>query len=94
MANVNIKRLEIRLKGIKPEAVRSAIPGLGAELSEQLAKQQELLKKKGVININNIDSGTLQSSRDPDSSNLRRTISGRIVESIVSRTNDSRQGES
>jgi hypothetical protein len=85
MKNIKVDRIGIRLKGISPQLARSTAAGLGNELIEQLGKQSGLLKKKGVINIRNIDTGMFKTSKDTGSSGLRRMIAGRIAESIASR---------
>lgn len=86
MTTLKIDRLEIRSKGISPQGARTLAGGLGNELLKRLAQQQPLLRKKRTINIGKIDSGTLQTSRNSSSSDLRGMIAGKIVESIASKT--------
>lgn len=89
MANVKIDRLEIRLKGISPQTARSAVTGLDSELLTQLARRQKLLNEYHTMYIDTIDSGTFRSARNSTSSELRRTIACKIVESITAKTQES-----
>jgi hypothetical protein len=57
--NINIERLEIRLRGVSPELVRSAVRGFGKELLEQLTPTGSA----GTNRIDRVDSGTLQIAR-------------------------------
>lgn len=84
MKSVKVDRLEIRLKGISPEVARSAATGLGNEALGQLSKRSGPSRKESAKTIGRIDLGTLETVRGTDSSDLRRAIAARVVESITS----------
>jgi hypothetical protein len=87
MANLKINRLEIRLKGLSPQAARTSVAALGRELLAQLAKQEGLLQQKGTINISNLDAGTLPISQQTSSADMGGQMASRIVKSVASETN-------
>jgi hypothetical protein len=80
MQSVKVDRLEIRLKGTSPGVARSAAAGLGNEVLGQLSKRSGPSEKKPAKTI---DLGTLETVRGTRSSDLRRAIAARIVESIT-----------
>ncbi len=84
--SIKIDRLEIRLRGISPQAARATIAGIGNELMEQLAKQHNLLKGERTAYIEKIDSGTLKNERNTSSSDLRKMVAARIANAIGSRS--------
>ncbi len=86
MKNIEIDRIEIRLKSSSPNVAHSLAAGLGNEISKQLTQQHSFLKGKGLVNISNIDAGVVQTSRSRDSSAMRRMIADRIVRSITAKT--------
>lgn len=86
MANLKINRLEIRLKGIAPQAARASVANLGRELLAQFEKQQGLLREKRAINIDKIDAGTFQVSKHTSPADLQGQMARRIVESVGSST--------
>ena len=84
MKSVKVDRLEIRLKGISPEVARSAAAGLGNEVLGQLSERSGPSRKKPTKTISRIDLGTLETVRGTGSSDLRRAIAAKVVESITS----------
>lgn len=85
--DIEIDRLEIRLKGVAPESARVAVGDLGRELLGQLARQQgEGRERTG--SIDHVDSGTVRLTSAATPSELRRTIAGRIAVSINSTPHD------
>lgn len=84
--SIKIDRLEIRLKGISPQAARVTFAGIGNELMEQLVKRHNLLKGEHPAYIEKIDSGTMKIERNTNSSDLRRQVAARIANSVGSRT--------
>lgn len=85
MKGIKIDRLEIRLKGIPQRVAYDSINGLGNELLTRFSKEQGLLKRRGTIRINKIDSGTVQAHGVTNYSGLRGIITNRIAESIFSK---------
>ncbi len=84
--SIKIDRLEIRLRGISPQAALTSIAGIGNELMEQLAKQHNLLKKECTVHIEKIDSGTLRNERNTSPSDMRRLVAARIADAVGSRS--------
>ena len=84
MKSVKVDRLEIRLKGISTEVARSAAAGLGNEVLSQLSERPGPLPKGPAKTIGRIDLGTLETVRGTGSSDLRRAIAAKVVESITS----------
>jgi len=84
--SIKIDRLEIRLKGVSPQAARVTFAGIGNELMEQLAKQQNLLKGEHTAFIEKIDSGTMKIEGNTNSSDRRRLVASRIANSVGSRS--------
>ncbi len=84
MKSVKVDRLEVRLKGISPEVARSAAAGLGNEVLDQLSKRSGPSRKGPAKTVGRIDLGTLEIVRGTGSSDLRRAIAARVVESITS----------
>ena len=82
MAGIRIDRIEIRLRSLSPELVRSACEGLGKEILEQLVAKRLFLNEKSGLSINRIAPDTLKIGGDNDPSDLRRIIAGRIAESV------------
>lgn len=85
MAIVKVDRLEIRLKGISPQVANSLTNGIGNEILKQLAAQRGLLANKRTVKISRIESGTFQTSRGQNPSDLQQTIASSIVQSIASK---------
>ncbi|MGZ8844566.1 MAG: hypothetical protein ACXW18_12945 [Pyrinomonadaceae bacterium] len=83
--SIEIDRLELRLKGISPEAARAAADGLGQELLQRLASLPDAGTKKGVHRIGEIDSGALKLSNGTSSGELRNAIAQKISGSIQSK---------
>lgn len=86
MPSIKVDRIQVRLRDISPRLVRASVKGMGNELLKQLAGRQFSLKEKSGGRISRIDSGTLQAERDTTSTDLRRMIGKRIIESIASKT--------
>ncbi len=84
--SIEIDRLEIRLKGVSPQAARATITGIGSELVEQLAKQHDLLEGGHTAHIEKRDSGTLRNERNTGPSDLRRMVAARIADAVGSRS--------
>jgi hypothetical protein len=84
--SIKIDRLEIRLKGVSPQAARVTFAEIGNELMEQLAKQQNLLKGEHAAYIEKIDSGTMKIEKNTNSSDLRKLVAARIANSVGSRS--------
>jgi hypothetical protein len=80
--NINIERLQIRLKGVSPQTARAAANELGSELLGRLSSP-------GVLGGNHaakeIDAGTIRLSGPTGPAELRRTIAQSVVASINSR---------
>jgi hypothetical protein len=81
--NIEIDRLEIRLKGVTPESARAALGDLGNELLGQLARQQGRGRERNG-SIDHVDSGTVRLTSGATPSELRKTIASRIAVSINS----------
>ena len=81
--DIEIDRLEIRLKGVAPESARAAVGDLGRELLGRLARQQGQGRER-TGSIDHVDSGTVQLAAGAASGELRRAIAGRIAASINS----------
>ncbi len=80
--NVRIERLEIRLKGISPQAARAAVSDLGRELASRLAGPRNLPDGNRAVKISRIEAGVFRLSGDTTPSELRRAIARRIAASI------------
>jgi hypothetical protein len=83
--SIEIDRLELRLKGISPEAARAAADGLGQDLLQRLASLPDAGAKKGVHRIGEIDSGALKLSKGTSPGALRNAIAQKIAGSIQSK---------
>jgi hypothetical protein len=79
--NINIERLEIRLRGVLPELVRSAVRGFGKELLEQLTPTGSA----GTNRIDRVDSGTLQIARGTRQAELSSRMAKHVAASIRSK---------
>lgn len=80
--SINIDRLQIRLKGVSPEAARAGAGGLGRELMGELAVPRQNPERKRTGDIAHVDSGTVRLASGATPSELRRTIASRIAVSI------------
>ena len=83
MKSVKVDQLEIHLKGVSPEVARSTVAGLGNEVIGQLSEQPGPLRGKSPKVTARIDLGALGTVRGASSSDLRRALASRIVESIT-----------
>lgn len=81
MDSVEIKRLEIRLRGVSPEVARSAVAGLGNEVLGLLAERSG---EGAARKVGSIELGRLETARGASPSELRRAIAARVVGSITS----------
>jgi len=81
--SIEIDRLEVRVTEISPEAVRTAVAGLGQELLQQLASLPNA--GKGAQRINEINSGTLKLAKGTSPGALRNAIAQRITGLIHSK---------
>ncbi len=88
MRSIKVGKIEIRLRGISPEAAQSSIPGLGDELMRQIETQYKVISRDGVIKIGRIDAGIFQTEGRTSPSDLRRMIAGKIAGSIASKVMD------
>ena len=82
--SIDIDRLNIRLKGVSPEAARAAVGDLGRELMGQLTTPRQGPGGERSGNIGHVDSGTVQIASGNTPSELRRAIARRIAVSINS----------
>lgn len=81
--NVHIDRLEIRMKGISPEAARASASGLGGEVLESLGSIANG-SKRGA-RIGKIDAGNLKVDGTTGSAELRQRIAQQVANSVRSR---------
>jgi hypothetical protein len=81
--NVHIDRLEIRMKGISPEAARAAANGLGSEVLESLGSIAN--GSKHGARIGRVDAGNLKVDSGSGSAGLRQQIAQRVANSVQSR---------
>jgi hypothetical protein len=81
---VNIDRLEIRLKGISAHTAQAAVKQLGSRLLKQLARDETFAKARPGPGIETLDAGTikLQSGESKNPSGLRDRIVSGIVKSV------------
>ncbi len=83
--SINIERLEIRLKGIKPETARDATHELGQDILGQLAAERKTSGPQRAVNIGRVDAGTVRHAGAGGSAELRSLIAGKIAASIKSK---------
>ncbi len=81
--NVHIDRLEIRMKGISPEAARASANGLGGEVLERLGSIANGSKRGG--RIGRVDAGHLKVDGTTGPTELRQRMARRVVRSIRSK---------
>lgn len=81
---VNIDRLEIRLKGVSAHTAQAAIKQLGSRLLNQLARDETFAKARRGPRIETLDAGTvkLQSGESKNPSGLRDRIVSGIVKTV------------
>lgn len=86
MKNMNLKidKLNIRIKGISPETIRASIDGIDKEILQEFVNQNKGLQEKNIKNIkvNKMELGTIKTTSDVDSSNLRKLIIKSVVQSL------------
>jgi hypothetical protein len=83
--NVHIDRLEIRMKGISPEAARASANGLGSEVLESLGAIANQNGSKRGARIGKIDAGHLNVNSTTGSAGLRQRIAQQVANSVRSR---------
>jgi len=83
--NVNIDRLQIRLKGVSPQVARAAADELGSELLGQLSSASGISTKVSHVRSKELDAGTVRLSGAPNALELRRRIAQSVVASINSK---------
>jgi hypothetical protein len=81
---IRIERLEIRLKGVAPEAARAAAGHLGADLLGQL-NELPALGGRRVVNISRLDAGTLRVSGASAPGLLRQQLARAVAATIRSK---------
>lgn len=80
--NVHIDRLEIRMKGISPEAARASASGLGSEVLEGLGSIANANQSKRDTRIGKVDAGNLKVDGATGPTELRRRMAEQVVRSI------------
>lgn len=90
--SIQIERLEIRLKGVSPQAARAAAGHLGADVLSQLDDLPHLLphlaghrRAAGTVNINRLDAGTLRLTGTASAGALRQMIARAVASAIRSK---------
>ena len=80
--NINIERLDIRIKGVPSPSAGAAVDGLGRELLDQLAAHLNPAGDGRTTKIDKLDSGSSQVGSGTKPAELRRIIAERVVASI------------
>jgi len=83
--DVRIERLVLRLRGIAPEAARSAADDLGREILQQLAQDDRVTGGRGSAEIGALDLGPVSAPATGIPTHLRATVAGVIVDAIAAR---------
>lgn len=83
---ISVDRLEIRLKGISPQAARGLVDGLGDKLLMQLTRQHRFMREGRAKSMDRVNSGVLQIPRNSSPSDLRGMVASKIAESIILET--------
>jgi len=83
--SINIKRLEIRLRGISPQAARIAVNDLGHELLGRLADAPDLSGAGRAVRVDKVDAGVSQLAAGSGPKELRGTIASQIAASVKSK---------
>ena len=76
--NINIERLEIRLRGASPEPLRATVREFGQDLLEQLSANTEFRAQR----IDRVDSGTLQVNAGARPAELSSRMAKHVAASI------------
>lgn len=85
--SINIKRLEIRLRGISPQVARAAVDDLGHELLGRLSDVAQLSGGGRRVRVDNVDSGVFRQAAGSGAAELRGTIANQIASSIKAKMN-------
>ena len=88
--SINIDRLEIRLRGISPQAARAAASELGRDLLHRLAVLPVNAGRSGAVRLDRIDSGALHLAAGTRATELRHAIAQKITGSIQSKLKSER----
>jgi hypothetical protein len=80
--NINIERLEIRLRGVSADQARVAVSGLGQALLTELSTARTAAGQKRASKIDKLDPGTVQVASGTRPNDLRSVIAGRIAGAI------------
>ena len=83
--NINIERLQIRLKGVSPQVARAAADELGSELLGRLSAPGVLHSPAIHVRSKELDAGTVRLSGATNALELRRRIAQSVVASINSK---------
>jgi hypothetical protein len=83
--NINIERLQIRLKGVSPQVARAAADELGSELLGRLSAPGVLHTQASQVRSKELDAGTVRLSGATNAVDLRRRIAQSVVASINSK---------
>ncbi len=83
MNRITIDRLEIRVRGVSPEAARAASAGLGQELLLRLARERGLPGRGGAPAIDRLDAGSGQLPRHSNAGELRGALANQIAGAIA-----------
>jgi len=89
---INIDKLEIRLKGISQESARAAADNLGRDLLGELARSSHIMR--ATQSVDQLDAGTVRVASAAAPATVRRSIVGGIAASIKSANNVSDGGPS
>ena len=76
--NIDIERLEIRLRGVSPEPIRATVREFGQDLLVQLSANGGLRPKR----IERVDSGTLQVTAGTRPAELSSRLAKHVAASI------------
>ncbi len=87
--NVNVERLELRLRGVSPQAAREAAQGLARELLEELSRggAGELSRGggRGHASVERVEARVPSAEAVSPDGGLRKTVARRVADAVRAR---------
>lgn len=90
MNHIQIDQLRIRVKGIAPSTVETAVRGLNTALARRLSAGEDAMIRGSADSRKSVDAGHVLLTGDSTVGDLREAISGRIAAVLEIRSRSSK----
>ncbi|MFX0092139.1 MAG: hypothetical protein ACFFBD_10295 [Candidatus Hodarchaeota archaeon] len=93
MTRITIRNLDIHLKGVSLDIVRSLPSQLEDNLINQFKRYQSLIEEINPSTIPSFDLGSIQVNKDTSSSKLAEEIAMRVVNLLITSSSTNKEEE-